>query len=51
MTCSSDELYGEMAYLAFHCHWSLGELLDLEHGVRRRFIGEIGRLDAGAAPR
>ncbi|MEO1061310.1 MAG: DUF6760 family protein [Actinomycetota bacterium] len=51
MTCSGDELYREMAYLAFHCHWSLDDLLDLEHGVRRRFIGEIGRLDAAGTKR
>lgn len=47
MTCSGDELYAEMAYVAYHFHWSFDELLDLEHGVRKRFISEIATLAQG----
>lgn len=48
MTCSRDDLYREMAFVAYHFHWSFEELLDLEHGVRRGFIGEINTLNAAA---
>ena len=43
MTYSADRLYEEAAYIAFHFHWSLDDILDLEHPVRRRFVEEIGR--------
>ena len=44
MTYGADRLYQEVAYVAFHFHWSLDELLDLEHVVRRRFVAEIDAL-------
>ncbi len=31
--------------MAYHFHWSLDEILDLEHPVRRRFVDQIGRLN------
>ena len=40
-----DRLYEEIAYVAYHFHWSLQEILDLEHPVRRRFTEEIGRIN------
>ena len=45
MTYAADRLYEEVAYVAYHFHWSFGELLDLEHPVRRRFVEEIGRIN------
>ena len=52
MTYAAERLYEEVAYVAYHFHWSLEEILDLEHPVRRRFVEEIGRInrrvDAGA---
>lgn len=44
MTYAADVLYREVAYVAYHFHWSLDALLDLEHGVRRRFVAEIADL-------
>jgi hypothetical protein len=44
---SPQELFAEAAQLAFHLHWSLDSILDLEHGDRRRFMDEVG-LIAGA---
>jgi hypothetical protein len=38
-------LYQEIAYVAYHFHWSLDEILDLEHPVRRRFVEEIGQIN------
>jgi len=42
----ADRLYEEITYVAYHLHWSLDEILDLEHGVRTRFVREIAALDA-----
>ena len=45
MTYATDHLFEEVAYVAYHLHWSLEEILDLEHGVRRQFVEEIDRLN------
>ncbi|HEX6676991.1 MAG TPA: DUF6760 family protein [Actinomycetes bacterium] len=50
MTVPADRLYQEAAYLAYHLHWSLGEILDLEHPLRGRFVDEVARLER-LAPR
>ncbi|MFB6977787.1 DUF6760 family protein [Streptomyces scopuliridis] len=44
MTYAADLLYEEVAYLAYHFHWPLDQLLDLEHPERRRYIAQIARL-------
>jgi hypothetical protein len=41
----TDRLFEEIAYLAYHFHWSLDEILDLEHPVRRRFVDEIASIN------
>ena len=45
MTYAPDELYEEVAYVAYHFHWGLEEILDLEHPDRRRFVSEIARIN------
>ena len=45
MTYAMDRLLEEVAYVAYHFHWSLGEILDLEHPFRRRFVEEIGQIN------
>ena len=45
MTYAPDRLYEEVAYVAFHFHWPLEGILDLEHPLRRRFVEEIGRIN------
>jgi hypothetical protein len=45
VTYAADRLYEEVAYVAYHFHWSLDSLLDLEHRERRRFAEEIGRIN------
>jgi hypothetical protein len=42
---ATDELYEEMAYVAYYFHWSLDEILDLEHPIRRRFVAEIANIN------
>lgn len=39
MTHAPDVLYTEVSYLAYHLHWGLDAVLDLEHADRRRFVG------------
>ncbi|MEC4017972.1 DUF6760 family protein [Streptomyces sp. H27-D2] len=36
-----DDLYAEIAYIAYHFHWPPSEILALEHPERRRYIGQI----------
>lgn len=45
MTYAADALYQEVAYVAYHFHWSLEEILDLEHPVRTRFTQEIAKIN------
>ena len=44
-TYATDRLFEEVAYVAYHFHWSLDEILDLEHPVRRRFVEEIAAIN------
>jgi len=46
VTYASDRLYREIAYVAYHFHWPLSELLDLEHAERRRFVSEIDSINS-----
>ncbi len=39
------QLYGEVAYIACHFHWSCEELLSLEHSERRRWVEEIANMN------
>lgn len=45
MTYAAGQLHEEIAYVAFHFHWSLNELLDLEHMRRRAFVREIASIN------
>ena len=38
-------LYEEMAFIAFHFHWSRDELIGLEHAERRRWCREISAVN------
>ncbi len=37
-----------MTYLAYHLHWQLEGLLDLEHGDRGRLVEEVAQLNERA---
>jgi hypothetical protein len=52
VTCAVSRLWEETAYLAYYLHWSLDDILGLEHPVRIRLIDEIGKIHAqlGAGP-
>lgn len=40
-----ERLYEEVAYVAYHFHWPLQEIMALEHAERRRWVEEIGRIN------
>lgn len=44
MTYPTDRLWQEVVYVAYYLHWSLNEILDMEHPARASVIGEIGRI-------
>ncbi len=35
----------EVAYVAYHFHWELDAILDLEHRDRQRFAAEISAIN------
>jgi hypothetical protein len=41
MRPSPEVLLTETARLAYHLHWPLDTILDLEHADRRRFLAEV----------
>jgi hypothetical protein len=40
-----DTLWDELAFLAYHLHWSLDDLLDLEHGDRVQLLDSVARMN------
>lgn len=41
----SKRLYEEVAFIAFHFHWTQDEILNLEHGTRQRWVREINQIN------
>lgn len=48
MRYPTDALWQELAYLAYHLHWQLGDLLDLEHMDRVRMVRAVASLNERA---
>ncbi|MFI5983441.1 DUF6760 family protein [Streptomyces sp. NPDC051555] len=42
---SVEDLRSEIAYIAYHFHWSHNELLDLDHVQRRAYIQSIAEIN------
>lgn len=40
-----DQIFREVAYLAYHFHWSLDEIMELDHKTRHRFIHEVSEIN------
>jgi hypothetical protein len=40
-----EKLAGEVAYIAYHFHWSLDEILEMEHNERHNWISEISDIN------
>lgn len=45
MTYAPERIYEEVAYVAYHFHWPLVDILDLEHAERLRYVAEIARIN------
>ena len=41
-----DRLHEEVAYVAYHLHWSHRELMEMEHRDRRRWVHEVAQINA-----
>ncbi|MFG2999128.1 DUF6760 family protein [Streptomyces sp. NPDC048340] len=44
-TYAAAELRSEIAYIAYHFHWSHNELLDMDHIQRRAYIQSIADIN------
>jgi hypothetical protein len=40
-----DELFEEVAYIAYHFHWDRDSILDMTHLERRRWVDEIAAIN------
>jgi hypothetical protein len=49
VTYPADRIHHEVAYVAYHFHWSLGDILDLEHADRLRYVAEIASINERAS--
>jgi hypothetical protein len=45
VTYAAGRLHEEVAYLAYHLHWPLDCLLDLEHADRLTYIDQVARIN------
>ena len=41
----SERLFEEVAYVAYHFHWSHDEIMGLDHHERRQWVAEIARIN------
>jgi hypothetical protein len=48
MQYPAEALWQEIVYLAYHLHWPLDDLLDLEHADRARLVRGVVALNARA---
>lgn len=46
MSYPLDALRQEVAFIAFHFHWSYEDLMNMEHRERRQWVREISALMA-----
>ncbi|MFI6090566.1 DUF6760 family protein [Streptomyces sp. NPDC051218] len=45
MTYALPRLREEVAYVAYHFHWPLDDIIDLPHGERQQWVREIARIN------
>jgi hypothetical protein len=46
-----ERIQEEVAYLAYNLHWQHEELLNMEHGDRRLWVGKVADIHRSAATR
>lgn len=45
MRLAPNEVWDDVTYLAYHLHWDLDAIVDLEHPDRRRIIAGVSDLN------
>ena len=40
-----DKISGEVAYIAYHFHWGMDDILSMEHKERHMWIKEISEIN------
>ena len=40
-----EQLQEEVAYIAYHFHWTRDAIMDMEHGERQRWVDEIASIN------
>jgi hypothetical protein len=40
-----ERIYQEVAYIAYHFHWSIDEVLEMEHRERQIWVREISEIN------
>jgi hypothetical protein len=45
VTYAAERIHEEVAYVAYHFHWGLDDILDLEHPQRLRYVQEIAAIN------
>jgi hypothetical protein len=45
VTHPSEQLWAEVVQIAAALHWSLGDIVDLEHPTRRRLLATLATTD------
>lgn len=41
----ADRIYEEIAYIAYHFHWSYSDLMNMDHKERQRWCKEISKIN------
>ena len=45
MSYPLERLYQEVAYIAYHFHWPLDDILEMEHRERQIWVREISEIN------
>ena len=40
-----ENLFREVAYIAYHFHWPWDQIMNMEHGDRHRWVAEIAEIN------
>jgi hypothetical protein len=41
----SEELYEEVAFIAYYLHWPHEQIMSLDHAERRQWVAEVSRIN------
>jgi len=44
-TYPKEQLYQEIAYIAYHFHWPIDDILDMEHEERHTWLEQIANIN------